>query len=123
MQFPVHDRESIERGIVAPDSVCPEFDPQPVDQEVVVHPDDRDVVRCYVRGCQHFVRRPMKRRRNQRLSLASYSKSSTVFATIKDRQDETLGDRGVPILLARDRFGGTTGIDLWWARHARGGHA
>lgn len=27
---------------------------------VAVHPDDHDVVRCYVRGCRHFVRRPTR---------------------------------------------------------------
>lgn len=36
-----------------------------LDATVDVHPDDQDVVRCYVRGCQHFVRRPMKRRHGE----------------------------------------------------------
>jgi hypothetical protein len=33
--------------------------------KVDVSVDDRDVVRCYVRGCQHFVRRPMKCQRGE----------------------------------------------------------
>ncbi len=36
-----------------------------LDPEVVVHPDDRDLVRCYVRGCQHFVRRPTRKQRGE----------------------------------------------------------
>jgi hypothetical protein len=31
-----------------------------IDPRVVVHPDDPDRVRCYVRGCQHFLRRPTR---------------------------------------------------------------
>lgn len=31
-----------------------------LDPIVEVHPDDRDRVRCYVRGCPHFVRRPTR---------------------------------------------------------------
>ena len=36
-----------------------------LDPDVEVHPDDRDLVRCYVRGCRHFVRRPTRRRRGE----------------------------------------------------------
>ncbi len=36
-----------------------------LDPQVVVHPDNRDVVRCYVRGCGHFVGRPTKHRRGE----------------------------------------------------------
>jgi hypothetical protein len=36
-----------------------------LDPKVDVSVDDRDVVRCYVRGCQHFVRRPMTRRQGE----------------------------------------------------------
>ena len=38
----------------------PELDPS-----VVVHPDDLDRVRCYVRGCQHFLRRPTRQARGE----------------------------------------------------------
>ncbi len=36
-----------------------------LDPDVIVHPDDPDLVRCYVRGCRHFVRRPTRRQRGQ----------------------------------------------------------
>ena len=36
-----------------------------LDPRVVVHPDDPDRVRCYVRGCQHFLRRPTKYTRGE----------------------------------------------------------
>ncbi len=36
-----------------------------LDPDVVVHPDDPDLIRCYVRGCRHFVRRPTRRQPGQ----------------------------------------------------------
>jgi hypothetical protein len=36
-----------------------------LDPSVVVHPDDPDRVRCYVRGCQHFLRRPTRHARGE----------------------------------------------------------
>lgn len=36
-----------------------------LDPRVVVHPDDPDRVRCYVRGCQHFLRRPTRYARGE----------------------------------------------------------
>lgn len=36
-----------------------------LDPSVVVHPDDPDRVRCYIRGCQHFVRRPTRYARGE----------------------------------------------------------
>lgn len=36
-----------------------------LDPQVEVSADDQDVIRCYVRGCQHFVRRPMKHQRGE----------------------------------------------------------
>lgn len=31
-----------------------------LDPQVVIHPEDCDRVRCYVRGCRHFLRRPRR---------------------------------------------------------------
>ena len=36
-----------------------------LDPQVAVHPDDRDLVRCYVRGCENFVRRPTRHQRGE----------------------------------------------------------
>lgn len=36
-----------------------------LDPGVVAHPDDPDRVRCYIRGCQHFVRRPTRYARGE----------------------------------------------------------
>lgn len=36
-----------------------------LDPRIVVHPDDPDRVRCYVRGCQHFLRRPTRYARGE----------------------------------------------------------
>lgn len=36
-----------------------------LDPSVVVHPYDPDRVRCYVRGCQHFLRRPTRQARGE----------------------------------------------------------
>ena len=32
-----------------------------LDPQIIVHPGNQDIVRCYVRGCEQFVRRPKKR--------------------------------------------------------------
>jgi hypothetical protein len=36
-----------------------------LDPQVEVSADDQDVIRCYVRGCRQFVRRPKKRQRGE----------------------------------------------------------
>jgi hypothetical protein len=36
-----------------------------LDPQVVSHPDNRNLVRCYVRGCRHFVRRPTRQQRGE----------------------------------------------------------
>ena len=36
-----------------------------LDPEMVRHPDDPDRIRCFVRGCGHFVRRPKRRDRGE----------------------------------------------------------